>query len=75
VDFEDGLSHVEPQVFDGEFHMLSVGTIAYNWLMEFKLGGAVGTGKGRGLSTDLFGWFSSKGLRVVVGQKIECCTQ
>ena len=77
VQFDDPVhGHVDPSVFNGGFNMLAVdgglgGT--YSWLDEFKLGSAVGNGRGWGAATDVIAAFGASGNSTVTHQKITCC--
>jgi RHS repeat-associated protein len=73
--FQDGQTDVNPSIFNGRFDMLSAGTIFWSKYSEFRLGGAVGTGRGWGISTELAGSFGASGVSNVVHQRVECCSQ
>ena len=72
--FEDGLSNVDPDVFNGHFSIASVGTAVYS-ITPVVLGGAVGDASGFGFSTDLFSAYGSvAGKSKVFARSIkDCC--
>jgi hypothetical protein len=73
--FEDQLSDPNPDVFNGRFDMLSAGTFFWSKYSEFRLGGAVGTGRGLGISTEILGAYGASGVSHVVHKRFECCSQ
>ena len=73
VKFEDGLSFVDPDVFNGAFYMEAIGTIFYSSTANFRLGGAVGDGSGFGIATDIYSVYGANGESTVINKKLMPC--
>ena len=72
VSFEDNLSTLNPNVFDGNFSFGNIGTIIAS-LTEFVMGGAIGDGSGLNLSTSILDISSGKGKSRVIRRRIDDC--
>jgi hypothetical protein len=74
VGFEDSLSEVDPDVFNGDFKMVAVGTPIWSPFARMQLGGAYGSAAGVGLSTS-FDLTGARGKAKVLRKRTECCTE
>jgi len=60
VSFEDNLSTLNPDVFNGDFAVGNIGTI-FASITEFAMGGAIGDGSGWNISSNILDISSAKG--------------
>jgi RHS repeat-associated protein len=60
VTFEDNLSALNPNVFNGDFSVLNMGTIVASFT-DFRMGGAIGDGSGWNFSSSVLDFFGARG--------------
>ncbi|MGY4516269.1 RHS repeat-associated core domain-containing protein [Lysobacter sp. HA18] len=73
VSFEDHLSQIHPEVFNGEFSFRNLGTVFYSAYAPITLGGAQGDASGWSASTSMIDASSGSGQSYLMSKKFEMC--
>jgi hypothetical protein len=72
VSFEDNLSSLNPNIFEGDFSYSNAGTL-FGSITSFALGGAIGDGSGLNISTSVIDISGGRGKSHLTSARFQAC--